>query len=112
MRYLKVLEKHTIQFDNDGKPLYSWESYIKYITGTANRNYNIFVSDQEAGTVVDVTQEGKLRWRFTGHPSRANRNPFKPRYRQYCIDIISPMSKTKTVITLRRYLRYPTYLKL
>lgn len=112
MRYLKVLEKHTIQFDDDGKPLYSGKSYIKYITGTANRNYNIFVSDQEAGTVVEVHQEGKLRWRFTGHPSRANKNPIKPRYRRYCIDIISPMSKTKTVITLRRYLRHPTYLKL
>uniref|UniRef100_A0A8W8LR33 Tripartite motif-containing protein 2 n=1 Tax=Magallana gigas TaxID=29159 RepID=A0A8W8LR33_MAGGI len=76
VRYSGSSEKQTIQYDDDGKPLYSGNFYIKYIT--ENRNYDICVADSEASTVVVVNHGGKLRWRYTGHPSVTKNNPFKP----------------------------------
>nr|XP_019925028.2 uncharacterized protein LOC109619437 [Crassostrea gigas]XP_034305292.1 uncharacterized protein LOC109619437 [Crassostrea gigas] len=70
-------EKQTIQFDNEGTHLYSGNTYTKYIT--ENRNHDICVADNEAGAVVVVNQDRKLRWRYTGHPSVAKNKPFKPR---------------------------------
>uniref|UniRef100_K1R4J2 Brain tumor protein n=1 Tax=Magallana gigas TaxID=29159 RepID=K1R4J2_MAGGI len=69
-------EKQTIQFDDKGKPLYSGNKAIKYIT--ENRNHDICVADCEAGAVVVVNQDGNLRWRYTGHPSVTKNEPFKP----------------------------------
>nr|XP_019924600.2 uncharacterized protein LOC105332552 [Crassostrea gigas] len=74
--YSGSLEKRTIQFDDEGKPLYSGNSRMKWIT--ENRNHDICVADFEAGAVVVVNQDGKLRWRYTGHPSVTTKNPFKP----------------------------------
>ncbi|XP_052680098.1 uncharacterized protein LOC128160815 [Crassostrea angulata] len=68
-------EKQTIQFDYE--PLYSGNSFIKYITEI--RNHDICVADCEAGAIVVVKQNGKLRWRYTGHPSVTKNKPFKPR---------------------------------
>uniref|UniRef100_A0A8W8LU17 Tripartite motif-containing protein 3 n=1 Tax=Magallana gigas TaxID=29159 RepID=A0A8W8LU17_MAGGI len=75
--YSGSTEKQTIQFDGDGKPLYSGNSRIKYIS--ENRNHDICVSDSGAGTVVVVNQDGKLRWRYTGHPSVTKNQTFVPR---------------------------------
>uniref|UniRef100_K1PD14 Putative GTP-binding protein ard-1-like protein n=1 Tax=Magallana gigas TaxID=29159 RepID=K1PD14_MAGGI len=69
--------KQTIQFDDEGKPLYSGNTKIKYIT--ENRNHDICVADCGAGAVVVVNQAGKLRWRYTGHPSITKNKTFKPR---------------------------------
>ncbi|XP_034317427.2 uncharacterized protein [Magallana gigas] len=69
--------KQTIQFDDEGKPLYSGNTKIKYIT--ENRNHDICVADCGAGAVVVVNQAGKLRWRYTGHPSVTKNKTFKPR---------------------------------
>uniref|UniRef100_A0A8W8LUD3 B box-type domain-containing protein n=1 Tax=Magallana gigas TaxID=29159 RepID=A0A8W8LUD3_MAGGI len=77
VRYSGSTEKQTIQFDDEGKPLYSGKSYTKFIT--ENRNHDICVAECGAGAVVVVNLDGKLRWRYTGHPSDAKIKPFKPR---------------------------------
>uniref|UniRef100_A0A8W8MIL7 B box-type domain-containing protein n=2 Tax=Magallana gigas TaxID=29159 RepID=A0A8W8MIL7_MAGGI len=75
--YSGSTEKQTIQFDGKGKPLYSRNNYRKYIT--ENRNHDICVADRNAGAVVVVNQDGKLRWRYTGHPSVTKNQTFKPK---------------------------------
>ncbi|XP_052678847.1 uncharacterized protein LOC128159706 [Crassostrea angulata] len=75
VRYTGSTEKQTIQFDDDGKPLYSGNSKIKYIT--ENRNHDICVADFGASAVVVVNKDGKLRWRYTGHPSVTKNQPFE-----------------------------------
>nr|XP_019924222.2 uncharacterized protein LOC105331618 [Crassostrea gigas] len=100
VRYSGSIEKQTIQFDDEGKPLYSGNGYSKYIT--ENRNHDICVADYGAGAVVLVNQEGKLIWRYTGHPSVTKNEPFKPwgittdcksriltsDYKNHCIHIV------------------------
>ncbi|XP_034305169.1 B-box type zinc finger protein ncl-1-like [Magallana gigas] len=76
VRYSGFTEQQTIQFDDNGKPLFSEKCYIKCIT--ENRNHDICVADWAAGAVVVVNQDGKLRWRYTGHPSVTKNKPFEP----------------------------------
>lgn len=76
VRYSNDKECQKIQYNEEGMPLYSGNTKIKFIN--ENRNLDICVADSRTNSVVVVDQLGKLRFRYTGHPSEARRNPFKP----------------------------------
>nr|XP_034320024.1 uncharacterized protein LOC117687513 [Crassostrea gigas] len=76
VRYSGSTETQSIQYEREGKPLYSGNASVKYIA--ENRNNDICVADCEASTVVVVNHDGKLRWRYTGHPSVTKDKSFKP----------------------------------
>ncbi|XP_056015754.1 E3 ubiquitin-protein ligase TRIM71-like [Ostrea edulis] len=71
VRYYGSTETQSIQFDDQGCPLYK-SGDIKYLS--ENRNLDICVADCGARAVVVVNQSGKLRFRYTGHPSNTKQS--------------------------------------
>lgn len=100
VRYSGSIENQTIQFNEEGKALYSLNDKVKYIT--ENRNQDICVADFGAKAVVVVNHDGKFRFRFTRHRSASRSRRFTPSgiatyshgriltsdYNNHCIHII------------------------
>ena len=75
VRYSGSTVKQSIQWDDQGKALYSSSTFGKYLS--ENKNFDICVADVCAGAVVVVSAAGKLRFRYTG-PIFPKMLPFKP----------------------------------
>ncbi|XP_056021941.1 uncharacterized protein LOC125652247 [Ostrea edulis] len=75
VRYSGSKKKQTVQFDDQGHPLYSFDHY-KYII--ENRNLDICVAEHKARAVKVVNHAGKPRFMYIGHTPAPKNKPFCP----------------------------------
>ena len=78
VRYSGSIKKQSINWDDQGKPLYTSDGILKDKYLSENRNLDICVADCSARAVVVVSAAGKLRFRYTG-PISTPRESFGPR---------------------------------
>ena len=71
VRYSGSTEKQTIQWNEQGQPLFLTATIVDFKYITENKNLDICVSDNNAGAVNVITAAGILRFRYKGHPSRS-----------------------------------------
>ncbi|XP_055997045.1 uncharacterized protein LOC130047003 [Ostrea edulis] len=74
VRFSGSKQTHTIQFDDQGRPLYFAGRHSNNTNISENRNMDICVADSDARELVVVNQSGKLRFRYTGHPSNTKQS--------------------------------------
>ena len=77
VRYSGSTQKQSIQWDDQGNPLFTTSGIFSYKQLSENRNLDICVADNCECAVVVVSAAGKLRFRYTGPPS-VPRRPFCP----------------------------------
>ncbi|XP_078341108.1 uncharacterized protein LOC111109911 [Crassostrea virginica] len=75
VRYSGTIEKQNIQWDDQGRALFSSSINTKYLS--ENKNSDICVADFTSGEVVVVSAVGKLRFRYIGTLS-ATKKLFRP----------------------------------
>lgn len=74
VRYNGSTEKQTIQFDDEGEPLYSSNDCTKHIC--ENGNGDICVADWRARDVVVVNQSGRLQFKYNRNEYKYEFSPF------------------------------------
>ena len=97
VRYSGSTKKQTIQWDDQGKSLFSSDYFnnTKYLS--ENRNLDICVADRYASAVIVVSAAGELRFRYTnplstfcpyGITTDSQANILTADYLNHCIHII------------------------
>ena len=77
VHYSGPVEKESIQYDDQGEPLYTTGGFANKRSLSENKNLDICVADPNAHAVTVVSAAGKLRFRYTGRPSTTWK-PFDP----------------------------------
>jgi hypothetical protein len=115
MRYSGTTVKQTIQYDGDGKPLFSVDSPTVLLL-MENGNGDVCVADCCGGVVVVLSHSGELRFKYDGSVSKTSQyTDFQPFFIavdvNHCIVISDSENEVVHVIdcdgNFIRYIEYP-----